>query len=298
MKGIVLAGGTGTRLSPVTRCVSKQLLLVYDKPLVYYPLSVLIQAGISEILVIATARDLPLFRALLGDGGAFGIRLSYAVQNHPNGIAESLVIARDFIQRQPTCLILGDNIFHGAGLEDMLRTAMDSLDGAALFGYRVRDPGRYGVVEWSAEGRMRGVVEKPRRPPSDLAVTGLYLYDAEASDVAARLEPSLRGELEITDVNNHYVQGGRAALHILPPGTAWFDTGTFDSLLEAAGYVAALQRRQGTMVACLEEIAYRAGLITERQLEARSVEMADGDYGRYLRDLVAHSRAACEPAGG
>jgi glucose-1-phosphate thymidylyltransferase len=283
MKGIVLAGGAGTRLDPLTRVISKQLLPVYDKPMIYYPLSVLLLAGIRDILVISTPQDLPLFQRLLGAGDDFGVRFSYAVQAAPNGLAEAFIIGREFVGPAPVCLILGDNIFYGDGLGRQLRDARGRLDGATLFGYRVDDPERYGVAELGPKGELLGIEEKPKRPKSKLAITGLYFYDNQVLDIAANLAPSARGELEITDVNNVYVRQGRAHLEVLGRGHAWLDTGTQDSLLDAAHFVATLERRQGTSISCLEEIAYRMGYIDAAKLSAVADKCGKSSYGQYLR---------------
>src|SRR5215468_5550472 len=261
VKGIILAGGAGTRLHPITKATSKQLLPVYDKPMVYYPLSVLMLAGIREILVISTPQDLPQFQRLLGDGTEFGLTLSYAEQPQPNGLAEAFLIGRDHIGTDSVCLVLGDNIFHGQGLGTRLQRAVADLDGCTLFGYPVKDPERYGVAEVDAAGRLVSIEEKPLHPRSNLAVTGLYLYDNSVVELAAGLTPSARGELEITDLNNAYLAQGRAQLVNLGRGTAWLDTGTHDSLLEAAQFVQVIENRQGLKIACLEEIAYRKGWI-------------------------------------
>lgn len=283
MKGIILAGGSGTRLHPLTRVISKQLLPVYDKPMIYYPLSVLMLAGIREVLVISTPQDLPLFERLLGTGEELGMRFSYAVQAAPNGLAEAFIIGREFVGRDPVCLILGDNIFYGAGFSQQLREARDELAGAMLFGYRVDDPERYGVAELGPNGELMSIEEKPLRPKSKLAVTGLYLFDNEVLHIAASLKPSPRGELEITDVNNVYVAAGRANLKILARGSAWLDTGTQESLLDASHFVATLERRQGTSIACIEEIAYRMGFVDAAQLRRLADQCGKSTYGQYLR---------------
>ncbi|HTA92017.1 MAG TPA: glucose-1-phosphate thymidylyltransferase RfbA [Polyangiaceae bacterium] len=282
MKGIVLAGGSGTRLDPLTRVISKQLLPVYDKPMVYYPLSVLMLSGIREILVISTPQDLPLFERLLGSGEDLGVRFSYAVQAAPNGLAEAFIIGRPFVQSDSVCLILGDNIFYGAGFGQQLRDARAQLDGATLFGYQVEDPERYGVAELGPKGELRSIEEKPKRPKSKLAVTGLYFFDNQVLDIAANLKPSARGELEITDVNNVYISAGRAKLEILGRGQAWLDTGTQESLLDAGHFVATLERRQGTSIACLEEIAYRMGYIDAAQLGRLAQKCGKSRYGQYM----------------
>jgi glucose-1-phosphate thymidylyltransferase len=281
-KGIVLAGGSGTRLDPLTRVISKQLLPIYDKPMIYYPLSVLMLAGIRDILVISTPQDLPLFGRLLGPGSDLGVRFSYAAQPAPNGLAEAFIIGRDFVGSDPVCLILGDNIFYGAGLARNLHQAINRLDGALLFGYRVEDPERYGVADVGTDGKLRGIEEKPKEPKSKIAVTGLYFYDNRVVDVAAGLRPSPRGELEITDVNNVYIAQGRASMEILGRGYAWLDTGTQESLLDAGHFVAAIERRQGTYIACLEEIAYRMHYIDADQLRRLSQRCGKSQYGRYL----------------
>ncbi|HEX3776204.1 MAG TPA: glucose-1-phosphate thymidylyltransferase RfbA [Polyangiaceae bacterium] len=290
MKGIVLAGGSGTRLDPLTRVISKQLLPVYDKPMVYYPLSVLLLSGIREILLISTPQDLPLFERLLGTGEELGVRFSYAVQPAPNGLAEAFIIGRQFIGLDSVCLILGDNIFYGAGFGAQLRSAREGLAGATLFGYRVDDPERYGVAELGPNGELVGIEEKPKKPKSKLAVTGLYFFDNQVVDIAAKLKPSRRGELEITDVNNVYIQQGRAKLEILGRGQAWLDTGTHESLLDASHFVATLERRQGTSIACLEEIAYHMGYIDAAQLTKLAEKCGKSRYGEYMR------RALEEPA--
>jgi glucose-1-phosphate thymidylyltransferase len=285
MKGIILAGGAGTRLDPLTRAMSKQLLPVYDKPMVYYPISVLMLAGIREILVISTPQDLPLFRRLLGTGEGIGLHFEYAEQSAPNGLAEAFIIGRDFIGQESVCLVLGDNIFYGAGLSGLLVEARETLTGTTLFGYRVNDPQRYGVAETDAAGNVIGIVEKPKEPKTDLAVTGLYFYDNQVVEIARTLKPSPRGELEITDVNNVYVRQNRAQLRVLPRGMAWLDTGTHDSLLEAGQFVATLERRQGTYIACLEEIAFRQGFIDQAQLLRLADACGKSEYGRYLRGI-------------
>lgn len=286
MKGIILAGGSGTRLSPLTRVVSKQLLPVYDKPMVYYPLSVLMLAGIRDVLVITTPEDALLFEKLLGTGETLGMRFSYAQQPEPNGLAEAFIIGRDFVGDDTVCLILGDNIFYGAGLAGTLQKAHDEMDGAVLFGYTVSDPERYGVAEIGEHGKLLSIEEKPSQPKSRIAVTGLYFYDNAVLDIAAGLEPSERGELEITDVNNAYVAQGRARLELLARGIAWLDTGTHESLMDAGHFVHVLQNRQGTYIACLEEIAFRLGHIDAAQLLALGKACGKSDYGCYLRQLA------------
>jgi glucose-1-phosphate thymidylyltransferase len=286
MKGIVLAGGSGTRLYPITRAVSKQLLPVYDKPMIYYPLSVLMLAGIREVLVISTPADLPLFQRLLGSGEDLGMSFSYAEQAHPNGLAEAFIIGRSFVGTSPASLVLGDNIFYGAGLTQLLRDAQRALEGCVLFGYRVDDPERYGVAELDAHGNVISIEEKPRAPKSELAVTGLYFYDNQVLDIAKSLKPSARGELEITDINNVYVSRGKAKLKLLPRGMAWLDTGTPASLLEASQFVHVLETRTGTHIACIEEIAYRMSFIDEETLERLATMHGKSQYGSYLRSLL------------
>jgi glucose-1-phosphate thymidylyltransferase len=290
MKGLILAGGTGTRLYPLTRAVSKQLLPVYDKPMIYYPLSVLMLAGLREVLVICTPDDLPLYRRLLGDGSDLGMQFQYAEQSRPRGLADAFIVGRSFVGNDDVCLVLGDNIFHGAGLQELLRRARQELDGCTLFAYRVHDPERYGVAELDGEGRLLSLEEKPAKPRSSYAVTGLYFYDNGVLDVAAGLEPSARGELEITDVNRIYGQRGRARVQVLGRGYAWLDTGTHDSMLQAAQFVQVLQQRQGTSIACLEEIAWRMGYIDSTKLARLADAHRQSSYGTYLR--------ACLDTGG
>jgi glucose-1-phosphate thymidylyltransferase len=285
-KGIVLAGGNGTRLYPITTAVCKQLLPVYNKPLVYYPLSVLMLAGIRDILVITTTRDRELFRSLLGDGAQWGIRLSYEVQPEPGGIAQALLIGRTFIGGANTALILGDNIFYGHGLTELLRKAAVPKPGATIFGYSVRDPERYGVVELDGGKRVVSITEKPIRPRSPYAVTGLYFYDSQASEIAAGLSPSNRGELEITDVNREYLRRGQLRIELLGRGFAWLDTGTHESLLEAATFIETLEKRQGQQVACLEEIAFTQGWIGRDQVRKLAEPFMKNAYGRYLLRVI------------
>ena len=285
MKGIILAGGSGTRLYPLTRVVSKQLLPVYDKPMIYYPLSVLLLAGIQEVLIISTPTDLPRFRDLLGDGAQWGLTLSYAEQAVPNGLAQAFVIGREFVGDDPVALILGDNIFHGDGLSEQLQRVAANSEGATIFGYHVKDPHRYGVAEFDADGTVVGLQEKPEHPKSSYAVVGLYFYDNQVLDIARDLKPSKRGEYEITDVNIAYLAKQELKLEVFSRGMAWLDTGTHEALHQAANFIQVIEDRQGLKVACLEEIAYRMGFIAEDQLRALAGELKN-EYGQYLLDLL------------
>jgi glucose-1-phosphate thymidylyltransferase len=288
LKGIILAGGSGSRLHPLTRAVSKQLVPVYSKPMVYYPLSTLMLAGVRSILVITTPHEQEAFKRLLDDGAEIGIRIEYAVQPSPDGLAQAFLIGRDFIGGDRVTLALGDNIFYGANFSDYLRAAAARETGATVFGYQVRDPERYGVVELDASGRVISLEEKPLKPRSQLAVTGLYFYDNQVVDIAAGLKPSGRGELEITDVNQMYLQRGQLHVERLPRGIAWLDTGTHESLIQAASYIQAIEERQGLMVACLEEIAYRMGYIQAADLARLGRAMESSAYGQYLLQLLEH----------
>lgn len=285
-KGIVLAGGTGTRLFPITRGISKQLVPIYDKPMIYYPLSVLMLAGIREILIISTPEDLPRFRDALDAVGDIGLSLTYSSQDKPNGIAEALLIAEDYLEGNPCCLILGDNLFYGKGLSQRLQRVSARQEGATIFAYGVGDPNRYGVVEIADDGRALSIEEKPRTPKSDLAVTGLYYYDERAVSIAHSVKPSARGELEITSINQAYLEAGELTVEVLGRGYAWLDTGTCDSLLDATNFIATIERRQGLKIACIEEIAWRQGWIDDGQMRALANPLQNCDYGRYLMNLV------------
>jgi glucose-1-phosphate thymidylyltransferase len=285
-KGIILAGGLGTRLHPVTRVVSKQLLPIYDKPMIYYPLSTLMLAGIREILVVSTPDDTPLYRRLLGDGSRYGLKLRYLVQERPGGLPQAFILGRDFVGDAAVALVLGDNVFFGQGLAGLLQQSARAAEGAHIFGYRVKDPERYGVVEFGPDGRVLSIEEKPLRPRSSYAITGLYFFDNRVLDIAAGLKPSARGELEITDVHNAYLALGQLRVELLGRGVAWLDTGTHDSLLDASNFVQTIEARQGLKVAAIEEVAWRMGYIDAGQLRALGLEMAGNPYGKYLLDLL------------
>ena len=286
-KGIILAGGSGTRLHPLTTTVSKQLMPVFDKPMIYYPLATLMQAGIRDILIITTPRDQLSYVDLLGDGSQWGISLQYTVQASPDGLAQAFLLGEEFVGRDPVCLVLGDNIFYGAGLTNKLKRAAERTEGASVFAYYVQDPERYGVVEFDAQGRAIGIDEKPAQPRSHYAVTGLYFYDNDVVSVAKGITPSDRGELEITDVNRHYLQQGTLRVEVMGQGTAWLDTGTHQSLLDAGNFIRVIEERQGLKVACLEEIAYRMGYITAAEVSALAAPLIKSGYGVYLETMVS-----------
>ena len=294
MKGIILAGGAGTRLHPATRSISKQLIPIYDKPMIYYPMSVLMLAGLREVLIISTPRDIPLYEDLFSDGHHLGMEISYAIQEQPNGLAEAFIIGAEFIGASSVCLVLGDNIFYGQGFPAVLRKAAVKRNGATIFAYHVSDPKRYGVVEFDKEGMAVSIEEKPAAPKSRYAVPGIYFYDNDVVKIARGLKPSARGELEITDVNNHYLKNGSMYVEKLGRGIAWLDTGTFESLLDASNYVHAIQQRQGQYVSCIEEIAYLMGFIDLDRLEKLAGGMKNSDYGQYLMGIVADQRSRTE----
>jgi glucose-1-phosphate thymidylyltransferase len=288
MKGIILAGGTGTRLHPITYAISKQIMPVYDKPMIYYPLSTLLLAGISEILIISTPHDLPLFKLLLGDGSRLGVKFSYEAQADPNGLAQAFVIGEQFVGKDKVALVLGDNIFYGTGLGEKLRKNTDP-DGGIVYAYKVSDPERYGVVEFDRANKVLSIEEKPKRPKSSYVVPGIYFYDNEVISIAKNLKPSERNEYEITDVNKEYLRRGKLQVSILDRGTAWLDTGTFDSLMQASQFVQVIEQRQGIKIACIEEIAYRKGFISKKQLEEMAQPLLKSGYGEYLMKIVNES---------
>ena len=287
MKGIILAGGSGTRLHPLTLAVSKQLMPIYDKPMIYYPLSTLMWAGINEILIISTPHDLPLFRQLLGDGSSLGCRFEYAVQENPNGLAEAFIIGKDFIGEDKAALILGDNIFYGTGLAELLQ-ANNNPEGGIIYAYHVHDPERYGVVDFDKDGNVLSIEEKPQNPKSNYAVPGIYFYDNTVVEIAANIQPSHRGELEITDVNKEYLKRGKLKVSILDRGTAWLDTGTFQSLMQASQFVQVIEERQGLKIGCIEEVAFRMGYIDKNQLDRIAQPLVKSGYGKYLLNLTDH----------
>ena len=288
MKGIILAGGSGSRLYPITQVISKQLLPVYDKPMIYYPLSVLMLAGIREILIISTPKDLPRFKELLKNGTEYGLSFAYAEQPHPGGLAQAFIIGHEFVGNDSVCLVLGDNIFYGHNIQEILKTASSRKDGATVFGYWVKDPERYGVVAFNNKGKVIDIEEKPYQPKSNYAVTGLYFYDNSVLDIASGLKPSARGELEITDVNRTYMELGTLHVEKLGRGIAWLDTGTHESLMQAANFIEAIEQRQGLKVACIEEIAYHMGYIDINQVKKFAKTLMNNGYGQYLQNMIKH----------